>query len=151
MLHFTLFPLLTYFSSPSFTTGSTTPNQEATPSTHNRSPLPSCQPLSRCSLTTCTIHLREVHPAPVLTTQNPKFHSTGRCRKVMVTPLLLLSSEDYLIMNCLPVCLSMFIFRSSTGSCGLLESNVKRQETLTLFSRSTQDPLYKIAGQHSTR
>ena len=33
------------------------------------------------------------------------------CRKVMVTPLPLLSSEDNLMMNCLPVCLSMFMIR----------------------------------------
>ena len=39
--------------------------------------------------------------------------------QVMVTPLLLLSSEDNFMMNCLPVCLSMFMIRSSTGSCGL--------------------------------
>ena len=39
------------------------------------------------------------------------------CRKVMVTPLLLLSSEDNLMMNCSPVCLSMT--RSSTGSFGV--------------------------------
>ena len=42
-----------------------------------------------------------------------------------VSVLLLLSSEDNLMINCLPGCLSMFMFWSSTGSC----------------SRSTWDPL----------
>ena len=42
------------------------------------------------------------------------------------------SSEDNLMMNCLPVCLSMFMIRSSTGSCGLGASNVRGQEVLTL-------------------
>ena len=67
-----------------------------------------------------------------------------RKSKVMVTPLLLLSSEDNWMMDCLPVCLSMFMIRSSTGSCG-----VKRLETLTKLPRSLLDPLVvQLAGQH---
>ena len=55
--------------------------------------------------------------------------------QVMVTPLLLLSLGDNLMMNCLPVCLSVLMIQSLTDlpySPGLLL-------------------LYKIAGQHSLR
>ena len=43
------------------------------------------------------------------------------------------------LMNCLPVCLSMFMIRSSTGSCGV---GVVRGKRHSLGApRSTQDPL----------
>ena len=38
----------------------------------------------------------------------------GLIHYLMVTPLFLLSLEDNLMMNCLPVSLSMFMIRSST-------------------------------------
>ena len=50
------------------------------------------------------------------------------CMKVMVTHLLLLSSEDNLTMNCLPVGLSMFVIWSSTGSCGVAVTNVEARD-----------------------
>ena len=56
------------------------------------------------------------------------------CSKVMVTPLLLLSSEDNLRMNCSPVCLF--------NVCGPglhMKWVFASQETLTKLTRSTRD------------
>ena len=68
----------------------------------------------------------------------------------MVTPLLLLSMEDKLMMNCLPVCLTMFMIQSSTGSCGVGVLTFRGKRRLPgapglLGIRQ----LYKITGQHS--
>ena len=65
------------------------------------------------------------------------------CRKAMVTPLLLLSSEDNLMMNCVPVCLSMCMIRSSTGSCGV--------GVLTLEARDAYPVLQVYSGSVSCR
>ena len=59
--------------------------------------------------------------------------------QVMVTPLLLLFSENNLMMNCLPVCLSMFMIRSLTGSCGV--GGVGGNRRSLRAPRSTRDPL----------
>ena len=75
-----------------------------------------CDAKTDCSDGTDELHCRHIRMFCFL------FHFFGSLRTF---DLLLLSSEDNLMMNCLPVCLSMFMIRSSTGSCGVGVTNVR--------------------------